>query len=98
MQVNNKKALIALADFLEATSNDKPLNENSRKIMVMLVVPCINEEYAFGEWIMRGEVFFRGIKMEDVYSHNYNGKAMAKLLRYIVKNEKFPRNKSLTYK
>lgn len=100
MQVRNKKALVALADFLEATSNDKSLTENERKIMIALIVPCVNEEvaYSFGNWFMRGEIFFRGIKMEDTYLHKYNGAAMAKLLKYIVKHEKFPRNGSLRYK
>lgn len=98
MQINNKKALVALAAFLEATSNDKSLTENERKIMVSLIVPCVNEEYSFGTWLLRGEIFFRGIKMEDTYLHKYNGAAMAKLLKYIVKHEKFPRNGSLRYK
>lgn len=92
----NKKALVALAAYVEATCGNKSLTENDRKLVVQLCKPCIDEEFKYESWIMRGEIFFRAVKMEDAYIYNYSGVNVGKLLRYIAKNSKLPRNRSLT--
>lgn len=97
MQVNSK-ALVALAGYVEALSGNKSLTESDRKLVVSLCKPCIEETFEYESWIMRGEIFFRPIKMEDAYTYNYNGLNVGKLLRYIAKNSKLPRNRSLSQK
>lgn len=101
MLIINKKALVALAAYLEATSTSNPLTQNERAQLKLLVAPCIDDKLDYVRyyvrWLVRGEVFFRSVRFEGTYIDNYNGRNAAKLLRYIATHSKFPRNRSLKY-
>lgn len=103
----NKKALYALAAYYEAIGITTAASKAERVDLIEMLIPCINDafnEYTIRRSIVHGEVFFRANFLpsydypeEGVYQHKFNDANIAKLLRYIARNGKFPRNNSLRY-
>ncbi len=96
----NKKALYALAAYYDAVNLGEVASIPDRRYLADLVVPCIKDSFNEAELyrsFLHGEVFFRSINCDGVYVNMFNDKNIAKLLRYVARNGKFPRNCSLRY-
>lgn len=100
----NKKALYALAQYYDAVGLTNVATKEERIILARHVEPCIQEPYNEAELqkaFLHAEVFFKytagDIYDRDVYTAKFNDANIAKLLRYIAREGKFPKHRSLRY-
>lgn len=101
----NKKALYALAAYYSHCDSCFLCSKEERNQLAHFVEPCIlepfNEQELFNSFA-RAEIFFK-ITLGDIYDNEralsvkFNDANIAKLLRYIAKNGKFPKHRSLRY-
>ncbi len=104
----NKKALYSLAQYYDNVNSPHLASKEERYKLAHFVVPCIHEPFVEKELFdnfSRMERFFN-YTVGDIYSssngdatfrYKINDANIAKLLRYIARNGKFPRNHSLRY-
>jgi len=97
----NKRALGALASFYDRRGMVY-FGGSDRKVLRDLFFSCIimQDEYNRSEIsriIQHADIFFRVNTTKDAYTQRLNDKSVAKLLRCIARNGKFPEPRSLRY-